>query len=85
MGIVGWIVLGLLAGWIAGLITGRRGQGCVTTMAVGILGALVGGVLANAAGYNGTITDLSLRSVVIAVLGAVLLLFLFNALSGRRR
>lgn len=85
MGFLGWIVLGLLAGWIAGVVTGRRGQGCITTLVIGVLGALVGGMLANAAGYNGTISDLSLRSIVIAALGAALLLLLFNAISGRQR
>ena len=78
MGPIGWVVLGLLAGGLAGLVTGRRGQGCITTMVIGVLGALVGGALANAAGYNGRITDLSLRSIVIAALGAALLLLLFG-------
>lgn len=81
MGIVGWVVLGLLAGWIGGLLTGRRGQGCITTVAIGVLGALIGGALANAAGYDGRITDLSLRSVVISVLGSAVLLLVFGGLT----
>jgi uncharacterized membrane protein YeaQ/YmgE (transglycosylase-associated protein family) len=83
MGILSWVVLGLLGGWVAGLVTGRRGQGCLTTMAIGILGAFVGGALANAAGYNGRITDLNLRSVLISALGAALLLFAFGAIDRR--
>ena len=83
MGLVGWLLLGLLAGWLAGVVTGRRGQGCITTIAIGVLGAFVGGALANAAGYDGRITDLNLRSVLISALGAALLLFVFGAIDRR--
>ena len=79
MGVLSWIVLGILAGWLAGLVTRRKRGGCLTTMAVGVIGALVGGALANAAGYDGRITDLSLRSVAIAALGATLLLLVLGA------
>ena len=79
MGPLSWILLGLLAGWLAGLVTGRRRGGCITTSVIGILGALIGGALANAAGYDGEIHELSLRSVVIAALGAALLLLVFGA------
>ena len=79
MGPLSWIVLGLLAGWLAGKVTGRRRGGCLTTSVIGIFGALVGGAIANAAGYDGAITELSLRSVLIAALGAALLLLLFGA------
>lgn len=84
MGLASWLVIGLLAGWIGGVVTGRRGQGCLATLAVGTIGALVGGALARAAGYEG-IRELSLRSVALAGLGAALLLFVFAALEGRRR
>ena len=83
MGILSWLLLGLLGGWLAGLVTGRHGQGCLTTIAIGVLGAFVGGALANAAGYNGRITDLNLRSVLISALGAALLLFVFGAIDRR--
>lgn len=79
MGLLSWILLGLLAGWIAGIVTGRRGQGCLTTIVLGVLGAFIGGALANAAGYDGRITDLNLRSVLLAALGAALLLLIFGS------
>ncbi len=82
MGLGSWIVIGLLAGWIGGLVTGRRGGGCVTTLVIGVLGALVGGALARAAGYEG-IREFSLRSVLIAALGAALLLLVFGAIDRR--
>ena len=79
MGLLSWIVLGLLAGWIGGIVTGRRGQGCLTTIVLGVLGAFIGGALAIAAGYDGRITDLNLRSVLLSALGAALLLLLFGS------
>ena len=78
MGLLSWIILGLLAGWIGGLPTGRRGRGCITTTVIGVLGALVGGALARLAGFPG-IREFSLRSLAIAALGAALLLFFFGA------
>lgn len=80
MGLVSWIVLGLLAGWAGGLLTGRTGRGCITTTVIGVLGALVGGALARAAGYEG-IDEFSFRSLGIAALGSALLLLLFSATS----
>ncbi|MGI8793188.1 MAG: GlsB/YeaQ/YmgE family stress response membrane protein [Acidimicrobiales bacterium] len=84
MGLLSWIVIGLLAGWIGGIVTGRRGQGCITTIAIGVLGAFIGGALATAAGYEG-IDEFSLRSVLVAGLGSALLLFVLNALGGKKR
>ena len=85
MGPLSWVLLGLLAGWIAGKVTGRRRGGCITTSVIGIFGAFIGGAIANVAGYDGEITELSLRSVLIAALGAALLLLLFGASSRGRR
>ena len=84
MGLVAWIVLGFLAGTLANMATGRRSNlGCVTKIAVGIIGAFVGGALARAAGDNG-ITGFSLRSVLVAALGAAIFLFVLNAIEGRQ-
>ena len=79
-----WVVVGLLAGWIAGAVTGQRQDGCLKEIVIGVLGAFIGGALARAAGYGG-IDELSLRSVLLAALGASLLLLVLKALEGRGR
>ncbi len=84
LGIIGWIILGALAGWLAGLIAGtRRRQGCFWDIVVGIAGALIGGFLffyllgvRETTGFIG--------SLVIAVIGAVILLVIVKAIRGRR-
>ena len=84
MGILAWLALGFLAGSIASLITRQRRGGRVFRIAVGITGALIGGALARAAGYDG-VTDFGLRAVLVSSLGAVLLLLVLGAVGGRRR
>jgi uncharacterized membrane protein YeaQ/YmgE (transglycosylase-associated protein family) len=84
MGLFSWIVVGLLAGWIAGMVTGRRSQGCITKVVVGVIGALIGGALAQAAGSDEGVNDLDLRSLLIAVVGASIFLFVLEAIEGRR-
>lgn len=83
MGLASWIVTGLLAGWIAGLISGRPTEGCLTKIVVGVAGALLGGALARAAGYEG-VTRFGLRSLGLAALGATLLLLVLAGVEGRR-
>jgi uncharacterized membrane protein YeaQ/YmgE (transglycosylase-associated protein family) len=80
--LLSWIVVGLLAGWIAGRLSGRPQEGCVSKIVVGVLGALIGGALARAAGYD-AITRFEPRSVLIAALGATLLLFVLDAIERR--
>jgi len=85
MGWFSWIVVGLLAGGSARMVTGADQRGCLGTMAVGLLGALVGGALASWA-FDEGIGDFGLRSIVIAVLGSILLLLVLQAVerTGRR-
>ena len=86
MGVLSWLVLGFLAGTLAGIATGNRGEGCITRIAVGIVGALVGGALARAAGVaNVEFDEFTLGNVLVAAAGAVLLLLVLQALSGGRR
>jgi uncharacterized membrane protein YeaQ/YmgE (transglycosylase-associated protein family) len=84
MGLLSWIVVGLLAAWIAGMVTGTRATGCVTKIAVGVIGALIGGALARAAGFEG-VDKFGLRSILLAGLGSSVLLFVVGALEGRGR
>jgi uncharacterized membrane protein YeaQ/YmgE (transglycosylase-associated protein family) len=83
LGILGWIVLGGLAGWLASLITGRsRRQGCLMDIVVGIVGALIGGFLFNAVTGVG-ITGFNVWSLFVAVIGAVILIWVVGLIRGR--
>ncbi|MFA7096460.1 MAG: GlsB/YeaQ/YmgE family stress response membrane protein [Gammaproteobacteria bacterium] len=84
MGLLSWIVVGLLAGAIAKmLLPGKDPKGCLVTMGIGIAGALIGGFLATRMGYGG-VTGVNFGSLVTAVLGAILFLLLLRALRGPR-
>jgi uncharacterized membrane protein YeaQ/YmgE (transglycosylase-associated protein family) len=83
MNIIAWIVVGLLAGLLARWIVRDDRSGCLYTVAVGVLGALIGGALMHASGREG-INEFSLRSLLVAAAGAILLLLVLQALSGRR-
>jgi len=84
MGIIAWIVLGLIAGALAKLIMpGRDPGGIIVTMLIGIAGAIVGGFLFSLFGGGG-VTGVNLGSIVVAVVGALVLLFLYRLFMGRR-
>lgn len=83
MGVLAWIVTGFIAGALAQSVTRTDRAGCLYTIVVGILGGLIGGALFNAAGERG-IDDFGLWSIVVAFLGACLLLLVLQALGGRR-
>jgi uncharacterized membrane protein YeaQ/YmgE (transglycosylase-associated protein family) len=82
MGYVAWIVVGLIAGFLGRRITGDDKSGCIYTIAVGVIGALIGGALMHAAGHKG-INEFDLRSILVAALGSVLLLLVLQAIAGR--
>ena len=82
MGYVAWIAVGLIAGFLGRHITGDDKSGCIYTIAVGVIGALIGGALMHAAGHKG-INEFDLRSILVAALGSVLLLLVLQAISGR--
>ena len=79
-----WIVLGLLAGFIASHIVNHRGEGMVLDILLGIVGALIGGWLFHWFGHAG-VNGLNLHSLFVATAGAVVFLFLYHALRPRRR
>jgi uncharacterized membrane protein YeaQ/YmgE (transglycosylase-associated protein family) len=82
MSIIGWIVVGLIAGGLARWIVKDDRSGCIYTMIVGVLGAIIGGWLMSTIDSEG-VDEFSLRSVGVAALGAVLLLLVLQAIAGR--
>ena len=85
MGIIGWIVLGLLAGLIAkAILPGAESVGLIVTTLLGIAGGLLGGFIATALGFGDPIDEFfDLSTWVAAVLGSLLILVVWNALRGR--
>ncbi|HUW81039.1 MAG TPA: GlsB/YeaQ/YmgE family stress response membrane protein [Acidocella sp.] len=84
MSILGWVVLGLIAGWVGSNIVDNGGKGPVLDMVLGIVGAVVGGAIFNALGA-GPVTGFNLYSLFVAVVGAVVVLVVYHAVLGRRR
>jgi uncharacterized membrane protein YeaQ/YmgE (transglycosylase-associated protein family) len=82
MSVLAWIVLGLFAGFMASNIVRSSGQGSLLDIALGIVGAVVGGYLFSALGATG-ITGFNLYSMFVAIVGAVVVLWLYHAMSGR--
>jgi len=83
MSFVAWIVLGLISGFIASKIVNKSGEGVILDIVLGIVGALIGGYLFQTFGMAG-VTGLNLYSILVAVVGAVVVLFIYHALFGRR-
>ena len=83
MSILAWLLLGLIAGFIASKIVNHTGSGVLLDIVLGIVGAMVGGWLFNEFGHVG-ITGFDLRSMLVAVVGAVLVLVIYHAVIGRR-
>jgi uncharacterized membrane protein YeaQ/YmgE (transglycosylase-associated protein family) len=85
MGILSWIVVGLIAGWLAGLVVKGGGYGCVGDIIVGVIGALIGGWIASYFFHMGDpVSGINLQSILVAFAGAVILVFILRAVSGRR-
>jgi uncharacterized membrane protein YeaQ/YmgE (transglycosylase-associated protein family) len=83
MSIIAWIVLGLISGFIASKIVNKTGEGFILDVVLGIVGAIVGGLLFTQFGAAG-ITGFNLYSMFVAVIGAVVILVLYHALFSRR-
>ncbi len=83
MSILAWVVLGLIAGFLGSKIVNKTGEGVVTDVVLGVVGAVVGGWLFNRFGEAG-VTGLNLWSLIVAVIGAVIVLVLYHAIVGRR-
>jgi uncharacterized membrane protein YeaQ/YmgE (transglycosylase-associated protein family) len=89
--LLGWIIFGGIAGWLASIITGRNErQGCIMNIIVGVIGAFIGGFLYNLLTGNGLSLDFAMPSItnlggfIVSVLGAVVLLVIVNLVTRRR-
>jgi uncharacterized membrane protein YeaQ/YmgE (transglycosylase-associated protein family) len=83
MGILTWLALGLVAGFLASLFVNKKGEGMFMDIILGIVGAVVGGFIAQFAGFAG-ITGFDLYSILIAIGGAIVVLIVYHALVRRR-
>jgi uncharacterized membrane protein YeaQ/YmgE (transglycosylase-associated protein family) len=83
MSILAWIVLGLVAGFIASKIVNKSGDGLLLDIVLGVVGSVVGGWLFSVFGMAG-VSGLNIYSVVVAVIGAVVVLFAYHAITGRK-
>ena len=84
MGLLAWIIVGLIAGWLAGLVVKGGGYGIIGDILLGIVGAVIGGFLAGALfSVPNPISGINLTTLVVAFLGAVIVVWIVRALSGR--
>jgi len=82
MGFISWIILGLIAGWLGSRIVNKTGSGMIMDIVLGVVGAVVGGYLATLIGLGG-VTGLDIRSLFIAVVGSVIVLLVYRAVTQR--
>jgi len=83
MGILSWIIVGLIAGWLAGMVMKGSGYGVLGNIVVGIIGALLGGYISTLLFDGVTVSGINLQSLLIATLGSIVLIFLLRLLPGR--
>jgi uncharacterized membrane protein YeaQ/YmgE (transglycosylase-associated protein family) len=84
MSIIAWIVLGLVAGWLAGTLMRGSGYGIIGDIVLGILGAIVGGWLTGVLLGRDLMTGFNIESLIVAVIGAIVLIAISRLFSGRR-
>ena len=84
MGIIAWIVVGAIAGWITNMIMGSGGVGVLATIFLGIIGAVVGGFLAGTVLGIADVTGINITSIIVGVIGAVIVVAVYRAVMGRR-
>lgn len=83
MSLLGWIFLGLISGFVASKVVNSQGEGCFLNIALGLVGAMVGGFIFSAIGGS-SITGFNLYSMFVAIIGAIVVLFLYHAVTGKR-
>jgi uncharacterized membrane protein YeaQ/YmgE (transglycosylase-associated protein family) len=83
MGFISWIVVGAIAGFLANMVMGSR-QGLLMMVVLGIVGGLVGGFIASSVLNIGSVNGINIESILIATLGAILVVFVVSFFTGRR-
>ena len=83
MSVISWIILGVIAGFLGSKIVNKSGQGIIMDIVLGIVGAVVGGLIFNFFGQSG-VTGLNIYSLIVAVIGAIVVLWVYHQVSGRR-
>jgi uncharacterized membrane protein YeaQ/YmgE (transglycosylase-associated protein family) len=83
MSVLGWIILGLISGFIGSKVVNDRGEGCFLNIALGLVGAMVGGWLFTAIGGS-SVTGFNLYSMFVAIIGAIVVLVVWHAITGRQ-
>jgi uncharacterized membrane protein YeaQ/YmgE (transglycosylase-associated protein family) len=83
MSIIAWVILGLIAGFIASKIVNKSGEGFFLDIVLGIVGAIVGGFIFSLFGAGG-VTGFNLYSMVVAIIGAIVVLVIYHAVFGRK-
>jgi uncharacterized membrane protein YeaQ/YmgE (transglycosylase-associated protein family) len=84
MSVIAWIILGLIAGWIASKMVVGTGQGLFLDIALGIVGAIVGGFLYSGIFGGVGVTGVNIGSILVSIVGAIIVLWIYHALAGRR-
>lgn len=82
MSVISWIILGVIAGFLGSKIVNKSGQGMIMDIVLGIIGAIVGGVIFSAFGATG-VTGLNIYSLIVAVIGSIVVLWAYHAIAGR--
>jgi uncharacterized membrane protein YeaQ/YmgE (transglycosylase-associated protein family) len=83
MSIIGWLILGLISGFIASRIVNDSGQGLVLNIVLGVVGAIVGGFIFSSFG-GAPVTGFNLYSMFVSIIGAIVVLFIYHMIAGRR-
>lgn len=84
MSIIAWIVLGLIAGWLAGMIMHGGGYGIIGDIVLGVLGAIIGGWVTGAVLGRDMVNGFNIESIIVAVVGAIVLIAISRLFTGRR-
>lgn len=84
MSIIAWLVVGLIAGWIANMIMSRGAGGLVTDLVIGVLGAIVGGFVMGLITGRDFTTGINIESILVSIVGAIILIGLYRLVTGQR-